>query len=284
MRRKDSTLMTSTSTFGLTTLLIVLCAAFMPAANVCANDNDSTKYRVRARLSEDGSNMTSKVDYRERTKHDRLNQRLVIRVKHGSPGENLAIKLDGIIIEQLQLDSKGKGRLKLRAKNAADAFATMRAGQTIEVGPLSGELTDHSNNSSKGKASRLKLKAKLTSDSDDDGDDGSGDDDDDDGSGDDDGDDGEEGDSLEATSFYKERLKHGKLDRRFMAKVEHAEPGETFDVFVNDHEVGQMTADADGEARIYLKRYSMPEEFPRLVSGDTVTIGSLTGTLLKHGN
>ncbi len=267
--------MTTVSTFRISTLFIMLCAFLMPVSNVCADDNDSTRYRVRARLSENGSRMKAKIDYRERIKRDRLTQRLVIRVKRGEPGETLDLKLDGKKFGEITLNSRGKGRLKLRSKSSKDLIRRMRAGQTIEIGSLDGELKDYSRRSSRRQASRMKLKAKLTA---------AEDENETEEAVEDDFVEEDEEDELEATSFYKERLKRGRLDRRFMAKVEHATPGATFDVFVNDHAVGEITANALGEGRIYLKRSSMYDSFPRLVSGDTVTIGTMTGALLKHGN
>jgi hypothetical protein len=99
------------------------------------------------------------------------------------------------------------------------------------------------------------------------------------------------GDSLvsgHAVYLEKDRGRKG-LERRFKVQVEDAQPGDSFDVFVNDFFAGTITANSLGRAKLQLRTRKfiddpgdgqpMPRTFPRLRNGDMVIAGGLAGVL-----
>jgi hypothetical protein len=93
---------------------------------------------------------------------------------------------------------------------------------------------------------------------------------------------------VDSKATYRERQRSQGLERRFKVKVEDAQPGETFAVFIGNYSVGQMTANGNGIARIKLRTPQfiddpsdgdpMPNNFPDIQAGDVITIGSMSGT------
>ncbi|MHC4825619.1 MAG: hypothetical protein ACYTEY_03575, partial [Planctomycetota bacterium] len=89
----------------------------------------------------------------------------------------------------------------------------------------------------------------------------------------------------------KDRGRKG-LERRFKVQVEEAQPGEAFDVFVNDDFAGTITANSLGRAKLQLRTRKfideprdgepMPRRFPRLQQGDVVMVGALTGVFFDE--
>jgi hypothetical protein len=89
-----------------------------------------------------------------------------------------------------------------------------------------------------------------------------------------------------AVYLEKDRGRKG-LERRFKVQVEDAQPGESFDVFVNEFFAGTITTNSLGRAKLQLRTKKfiddprdgqpMPKRFPRLRTGDVVMVGGLTG-------
>ncbi len=241
-----------TDALKLSTLIAVVCAVMFLPNQAQAHDGKDTRYRVRARLAGDDG-MRAEIDYRERLKGDRLIQRFVVRMKRGTPGDVVEVRVNGKDVGEILLNRRGKGRLKLRKSDIPTNFPRMRAGQTVQVGSISGEFVDRSPKSGSRHAARVRLRTKLTGDS-----------------------------EMTGKAIYRERLKRGRLRRRFKVQVEHATPGDALDVFVNGDMVGQIAVNAKGEGKLDFRRKSMPHSFPSLDLSAVVTVGPLSGTLQKQ--
>ena len=85
---------------------------------------------------------------------------------------------------------------------------------------------------------------------------------------------------------FLERLRNGRLMRRFKVQVEDAEPGEVLDVHVNGLFVGEVVINDLDEGAFELRTHTfikdpgdgepMPRWFPSLVPGDVVDVGPLS--------
>lgn len=85
-------------------------------------------------------------------------------------------------------------------------------------------------------------------------------------------------------AVYEERARNSRrIDRKFTAEVENANPGDKYDVRVNGKLVGTMTVNSLRRAELELRprpssanESRIPSDFPRLKAGDTVQIGRLS--------
>ncbi|MEC9372333.1 MAG: hypothetical protein VYC34_00745, partial [Planctomycetota bacterium] len=87
---------------------------------------------------------------------------------------------------------------------------------------------------------------------------------------------------------YRDRMRRGTIEQRFSVEVEDAKPGETLEVHVNGALFGTMTVDDLGRAELQFRTAQFIDDpgdgtpidmdFPRLLPGDTITVGGLAGT------
>lgn len=99
---------------------------------------------------------------------------------------------------------------------------------------------------------------------------------------------------VDGKSTYRERDRNDGLERRFAIKVEDAVPGTTFDVWLGDYFVGDMTANSLGIARIKLRTPQhiddpgdgdpMPANFPVPQRTDIVVAGALSGLFFDRNS
>ncbi|HPO92768.1 MAG TPA: hypothetical protein PL072_04775 [Phycisphaerales bacterium] len=97
------------------------------------------------------------------------------------------------------------------------------------------------------------------------------------------------GTPLEAKGDYRERLSGAVLIQKFNVEINGAAPNETLEVRINGNLFGTVTTNALGTAKIELvtqtvddnpndEEAPIPQDFPRLNAGDTISVGSLSGT------
>lgn len=94
------------------------------------------------------------------------------------------------------------------------------------------------------------------------------------------------GDAPQAKSEYRERMRNGTLEVRWKVSLEDFEPGVDVPVAVNGTFVGNIIPNALGAGVIQFRTSvddpgdgnPLPDGFPRLQAGDTVSVGPLTGT------
>ena len=94
---------------------------------------------------------------------------------------------------------------------------------------------------------------------------------------------------MKGQARYEQRIKDGQAFKRFKVQIEHALPLQTFDVAVNGNTVGTITTNGLGRGKFELRTAAfidspgdglpMPADFPKLDTGDTVSVGPLTGTM-----
>ncbi len=79
---------------------------------------------------------------------------------------------------------------------------------------------------------------------------------------------------LTAKAVYRERQRSGGLQQRFKVEIERATPGTVYPIIINGRTFGTITANRLGRAEIEFHSFT----FARIQSGDTITVGPLTGT------
>jgi hypothetical protein len=97
-------------------------------------------------------------------------------------------------------------------------------------------------------------------------------------------------DLVQAKSEYRERQRATLLEKRFKVEIEDAAPGDAFDIAINGVQYGTIFANDLGVAELNFRNIvdnnpsdpnennPFPDNFPRIVAGDTITVGTLTGT------
>ena len=93
---------------------------------------------------------------------------------------------------------------------------------------------------------------------------------------------------MKGKATYEERPRFGSTLRRFKVQVERGLPLQQFPVEVNGTLVGLITTNAGGFGKFELRTpqfisgpqdgQPMPPGFPRMTTGDTVTVGPLSGS------
>ncbi|MBY0311748.1 MAG: hypothetical protein K2W85_06745 [Phycisphaerales bacterium] len=101
------------------------------------------------------------------------------------------------------------------------------------------------------------------------------------------------GTPLEAKGVYRERLVNSLtgqvLRQRFTVEINGATPSTQYEVKLNGTTVSLITTDALGHAEIQFStvvpdnnpgdnKPPLPTDFPHINAGDTLTVGTLTGT------
>jgi hypothetical protein len=94
---------------------------------------------------------------------------------------------------------------------------------------------------------------------------------------------------MKGQARYEQRIKDGQTFKRFKVQIEKALPLQTFDVLVNGSVVGAITTNSLGRGKFELRTAAfidspgdglpMPADFPKLDTGDSVSVGPLTGTI-----
>lgn len=111
-----------------------------------------SNHRVRADLG--GRTIASgRAEYRERVRNNQVEQRFDVEVEDATPGEIMAIHVNGLMIGTLVVNDLGIGEFQLRTAAFIDdpgdgdpipsGFPTLIAGDAVTVGPLSGTFEDH---------------------------------------------------------------------------------------------------------------------------------------------
>lgn len=93
-------------------------------------------------------------------------------------------------------------------------------------------------------------------------------------------------DLSQAKSVYQERVVGGSLNVRFKVEAEDFTPGADLPVAINGQLVGTAIVNDLGVAEIQFRSVvdapgdgqPLPSGFPRIKAGDSISVGSLTGT------
>ena len=97
---------------------------------------------------------------------------------------------------------------------------------------------------------------------------------------------------MKGKARYEERIKNGQPFKRFKVEIEKALPFQTFDILVNGSQVGTLTTNVLGRGKFQLRTAAfidspgdgqpIPADFPKLDTGDVVSVGPLTGTIFDR--
>lgn len=110
----------------------------------------ANKGEVRLRADLNGPTLASgSADYRERIRNNTLEQRFSVEVEDATPGDQLAVVVNGIMFGTIVVNDLGTAELQFRTETFIDDpgdgtpiptdFPRLAAGDTITVGPnLSG--------------------------------------------------------------------------------------------------------------------------------------------------
>jgi hypothetical protein len=220
--------------------------------------------KVRARLFGDIA-VEGNAQYRERDRDGFMDRRFKVSLDNAVPGATYDVWIGSYFVDTIVADNLGCLNYKLRTVEFIDDdddvtampfdFPVVAATDTIMVGALSGVFYDRKSESRQ----RFRMRMDM----------------------------GGDGDEVDVTVKYRERLKHGLLLRRFDVCVEDGFEGDAHDVYVNGDLVGTIVLDELGEGKLKLRTRefiddpddgsALPSDFPSLLPGDTVTVGSVTG-------
>ena len=99
-------------------------------------------------------------------------------------------------------------------------------------------------------------------------------------------------DQAQAKARYQDRVRRNTLEQRFDVQVEDFEPGTELLVTVNGATVGTIFVNNLGVGEIQLRTAAFIDDpgdgnpidtdFPRLMPGDTVSVGPLNGTFVAR--
>ncbi len=230
--------------------------ALTPALAIAAN------HKATAHLH--GSPITTgKARYQEKLINGRRDQRLKVNVAHAMPLQALQVRVNGHPVGVAVANIAGNARLNLRTGGIGSAdpipagFPTLRDGDVVTVGSLSGVCFDDSSNG------RYELEGKV------------------------------EIGSAEYKAEYKERQQGDTLRRGFEVEIEGGPANTSFEIVVNGAVVATISTNSLGNAQVEFSaggddgddsddcgnHEPLPEGFPSLQVGDTVSIGDVVVTL-----
>lgn len=100
-------------------------------------------------------------------------------------------------------------------------------------------------------------------------------------------------DQFQAKGVYRERFRNGGLVQRFNVEIEDGVPGQTYEITVNGMVFGTITANDLGTAELEFGTFTpddnpgdehppIPQDFPQLQAGDTITVGNLSGVFVAR--
>lgn len=99
-------------------------------------------YRIRARLTGQGTPASGKSDYRERTRGGVTNVRWSVEIEDAEPETTYEVRIDGSLFGTITTDGLGFAELEFGDNNGGPAvpggFPHLVAGQVVSVGPISG--------------------------------------------------------------------------------------------------------------------------------------------------
>ncbi|MHC5003711.1 MAG: hypothetical protein ACYTJ0_11360, partial [Planctomycetota bacterium] len=207
--------------------------------------------------------------YRERERSEGLDRRFKARVEDAQPGTSFEVYAGDYFVGTMTANALGRATLKLRSPQFLDDpsdglpmpedFPFLQTADTVAIGELSGVLFDQDVADS-GDTQRYRLRGNLDGPT-----------------------------AMDGKVRYLERLRNGRLLRRFKVEVEDGTPGNLLDVLVNGTLVGVIEIDDMDEGRLELRSpefiddpgdgLPMPDDFPSLLPGDVVTVGPLQTVL-----
>lgn len=100
-------------------------------------------------------------------------------------------------------------------------------------------------------------------------------------------------DASQASAVYRERIVGSTLIQRFNVQVEHFTPGVAVGISINGAPFGTIVPNALGIAELEFRTTvvddnphdnepPLPTDFPRINVGDTITVGSLSGSFVRR--
>ncbi len=258
-------------TLAVSSLVVMLLAVMaLPSLASAAND----RYRINARLFGPTA-LKGKARYEERTKSGSLMRRFQVEVERGTPGQSLAILVNGDQVGTIVVGPLGRGKLQLRTPQHIDSpgdgqpmppsFPRLVTGDNVAVGPITGTMFVVINNSSTTpptpNVQLLRLRSEFAGD-------------------------GASSGKVE----YRERFKNTfGLERRFKVEIEDAQPNTSYQVRINGVLVVTITTNGSGFEEFQYRTAAfidspgdgipMPATFPSLKAGDVVTVGIMQTTL-----
>lgn len=89
-------------------------------------------------------------------------------------------------------------------------------------------------------------------------------------------------------AVYRDRERRAGVEQRLAIEIEDAEPNWVYEVHFNGELLGEITTDAFGTGELNLKTarfiddplewQPLPENFPRVIDGDSITVGPVSGS------
>jgi hypothetical protein len=248
---------------------MIRLTAVLLAAFAMANAADAGALKFKAKLFGDAA-LSAKAEYREKQKNAGLERRFKVKIEHADPGEQFDVYVNDLFIDTMTANNMGIAQLKLRTPQFIDSpgdgdpmpnwFPAIGKGDTVVAGAMSGVFFKKKSGKGGKKAQKYKIKGSFDG-----------------------------GDGMDGDVEYREKLKKGKLLRRFKLEVEDAELGDVLPMHVNDIYIGDLVITNDDETEYELRSAwaiddpgdgdPMPNWFPSLVAGDVVTVGPLSAVL-----
>ena len=94
--------------------------------------------------------------------------------------------------------------------------------------------------------------------------------------------------SIKGWAKYEEKHQGGQLTQRLHVKINHAEPHQTLDVYIDGDVIGTINTNGGGSGKLDLRsdrhHHSLPDNFPSLDTGDCISLGSECGIFFDPGN
>lgn len=249
--------------------LFLTAVALLAGLVITAPARASADYRTIARLF-GSTTLKGKAVYKETNIGGSTRQDFKVEVENGVPAKSYGVRVNGALVSTITLNVFGRAELEMRTAAFIDdtgnevplpePFPRVSVGDLVTVGPLSGVFFDAFNTTD---VQRFRVEGDFVGPN-----------------------------SINGSVKYQERFKNGGLERRFDVEVEDATPGQTFNVRVKGKLVGQVVIGALGIGELELRTAAfidspddgipMPDSFPSLKAGDTVTIGSMTTVLVLN--
>jgi len=238
--------------------LIAVLAIDAPAAAAKKN------HKTIAKLRSTGP-MKATATYQRKQKAGPDYERFKVQVKHGMPLKLYSVRVNGKKYGYLMTNPAGNGKFELRSEadmpdspppscyEMPPSFPTCDTGDVVTVGPCCGVSYDCGDSG----LQEYEVEGKV----------------DDDFNG-------------EVNVAYEEDYDGGTLKRTFKVEIEDAAADTSHDVYLNGNYIATITTNAEGEINYKLRtnassyydsndiREPMPDDFPSLVDGDVVTVGS----------
>lgn len=105
--------------------------------------SQSTETHLRASLTDSNGTATGKVSYESETERGKTKSKMEIEIRGAVPGSVLDVSVDGTVVGQITVNSKGRGKLVLSGNpksGQAPLPTNIAAGSIVSVGSLTGTL------------------------------------------------------------------------------------------------------------------------------------------------